>query len=221
MKITIELDETDGCPDLDLLVPEDVFILHNHTKDKTVGTARVVEEKGGKINKDASDTISWFSEIRSVLDGFRGTGSTTALMNGAINTEECVVVVPSQAAADNLRELSGDGRGIIFSSLMSPDKMRGFRIPVLFDMASVMEIVRKGERALACLSGCCDEKTREIESLRNEIAALKARIARSSLGSEEISVKTGDVAIRMDKPEKGRASGERISVEKKEVAVRA
>lgn len=103
------------------------------------------------------------SRIRNYYDMTRKAGHTVGMLNGAINTEKCIVLMHQKCMEQAIEIMIQDKnpKNIVFQTINSPNFLIGSRLPLFVDNAALWKL--------------CGEAVAEIDRLTEENKKLKAK----------------------------------------------
>jgi len=103
---------------------------------------------------------SYCAEMLEELLGYlqnRGLGHTTAMLEGAQNTDGVIIIAHTKPFADSLARRCKNARGISLHNLAS---LRGLRLPILIDNFALQTLLTNAHKRICELEGALYERSR-------------------------------------------------------------
>jgi chemotaxis protein CheY-P-specific phosphatase CheC len=100
-------------------------------------------------------------QLAHYYDVTRQVGHTTLMLEGAKNTKDCIVVTHNQVMGESVQQMANQKVKTV--SLSSPNLLRGFKKPIVFDNCALYVLFL--------------ESVREMDRLEEENKKLKKKLA--------------------------------------------
>jgi predicted ATP-grasp superfamily ATP-dependent carboligase len=104
--------------------------------------------------------------------GKRGVGHTTALLNGAMNTDNVCILAPTvNEGRDLIKNCSQNAR---FVTLNSSELLKGLRLPLMIDNSAMIEIISKSLNEIVNLNTQTLELLKDNSELHEKLDMIAA-----------------------------------------------